>query len=157
MRSPAKADPPTPLVSVGGTPRAELAERFISFSAVRKVYVLPLTAFESFLGTTLCNMKPGHPDTTIRFDRIVHRSCKAILDYPTEPDDDPGIADLRDRFTRISSLSSRLSTNRVKVLKPTDILRKTQVIDLPPPPKRKWMRCCLTAPHAREYYNLGSN
>ena len=52
-------------------------------------------------------IKPGHLDTTIRFDQIVHRSSKAILDYPTESDDDPGIADLRDQFTAIRSMSSK--------------------------------------------------
>ena len=51
-------------------------------------------------------IKPGHPDTTIHFDQIVHRSSMTILDYHTEADDDPGIVDLRDRFTPIRSLSS---------------------------------------------------
>ena len=46
-----------------------------------QVTSLPLNSFESFLRTTLCNMKPGHPDTTIRFDQIVHRSSAAIWDY----------------------------------------------------------------------------
>ena len=55
----------------------------------------------------LMQIKPGHPDATIRFDQIVHRTTEAILDYSTEADDDPGIADLRDRFTPIRSLRSK--------------------------------------------------
>ena len=94
--------------------------------------LLPLYSFESFLRTTTCSMKPGRSDTTIRFDQIVHRSSRAILNYPTEADDDPGIGDQWDPFTPIRSLNSRLSTNRVKVLKSTNMLGQAQVIDLLP-------------------------
>ena len=47
----------------------------------------------------LRQIKPGHPNTfTSQLERFV---------LPAEVDDDPGIADLRNRFTSIRSLNSR--------------------------------------------------
>ena len=79
-------------------------------------------------------IKPSHPDTTICFDQIVHQSYQAILDYPTEVDDNPGIADLRNRFTPIRILSS---TNRVNIFEPIGMLGQAQVIDSPLPSQGK--------------------